>query len=252
MIAIASYSSAASAASSPTSLDAAACERLKTASVMQAGAPVTCAQLQTVRFSYLGFDDKVHDDGEIMVMAAVAPQVEAIFAKLLAHRLPIKQAQLMEHYHGDDETSMADNNTSAFNHRAMTGGGALSLHAYGLAIDLNPLQNPFISRNAQGETKVSPPAGKPYATRTPISSGMVNQQIAAIFAEHGFFIWGGNWKQPIDYQHFQVSRKMAEQLAALPTEQARKVFEASIVTYRQCIKKQLKKPINHLACSSNT
>ncbi len=228
--------------------DAAACAQLKTEHVMQVGAPVTCEQLQTVRFSFIDFDGKLHDDGEVMVMAAVAPQVQAVFAELLARRLPIKQARLMGHYHGDDDASMADNNTSAFNDRPMTGGGALSLHAYGLAIDLNPLQNPYISRNAQGQAEVSPPAGQPYTARTKMRPGMVNQQIADVFARHGFFIWGGNWKQPIDYQHFQVSRKMAEHLAALPTDQARKEFESSIIAYGHCIKNAQSKMKARVAC----
>ncbi|MQR00314.1 M15 family metallopeptidase [Glaciimonas soli] len=239
---------AAAPLSSAFATDAAACAQLKSDHVMQAGAPVTCEQLQTVRFSFIDFDGKLHDDGEVMVMAAVAPQVQAIFEELLARRLPIKQARLMGHYHGDDDASMADNNTSAFNDRAMTGGGALSLHAYGLAIDLNPLQNPYINRNKQGAPEVSPPAGQPYTARTKMRPGMVNQQIADVFAQHGFFIWGGNWKQPIDYQHFQVSRKMAERLAALPSDQARKVFESSIIAYGHCMKNEQSNMKARVAC----
>jgi len=202
---------------------------------MGPGAPVRCSQLQVVHFAYADFDGHVHDDGEIMVMAAVAPQVQTIFKLLLERRVPLARARLMENYHGDDAASMADNNTSAFNHRPITGGTVPSLHAYGLAIDINPLQNPYLRCDAKGLVDISPPAGRPYATRLPIRPGMVDQQVVDIFAVHGFPIWGGDWRQPIDYQHFQVSRKMAERLAALPLKQARAHFENSILVYRRCL-----------------
>lgn len=170
-----------------------------------------------------------------MVMAAVAPEVRTIFGLLLARRFPLAGARLMNNYHGDDDASMADNNTSAFNHRPITGGGVPSLHAYGLAIDINPLQNPYLHRAGNGVVDVSPATGRPYIARLPLRPGMVDDQVVKIFAAHGFPIWGGDWHQPIDYQHFQVSRKTAERLAKLGIKQARAYFENSIVVYHQCI-----------------
>jgi len=236
-------------ASELTPVDGALCTRLQDEHVMRPGAPVRCSQLQVLRFSYAGFDGRVHDDGEIMVMAAVAPQVQTIFKLLLAHRFPLACARLMENYHGDDAASMADNNTSAFNHRPITGGSVASLHAYGLAIDINPVQNPFIRRDAGGLVEVSPPAGKPYATRLAVRPGMVDQEVVAIFAAHGFPIWGGDWRQPTDYQHFQVSRKMAERLAALPLKQATAYFENGILVYRRCLIKRGKTTDARKACA---
>ncbi|WP_395825686.1 M15 family metallopeptidase [Collimonas sp.] len=201
--------------------------------VLQPGAPVNCQQLQVVRFRYVDFDGKRHDDGEIMVMAAVAPQVQAIFQELFKRRFPLARARLMEHYQGNDEASMADNNTSAFNDRPITGGKAISLHAYGLAIDLNPLQNPYVLPDAQGRPTYSPAAGKAFGQRTAQRQGS-SEQVVEIFARHGFVIWGGDWKKPIDYQHFQVSRKLAERMAQLPAAAARRLFEDSIAAYHAC------------------
>lgn len=222
-------------------LDDARCMELKSAHVMRAAAPVDCSRLQVVRFSYVDFNAQVHSDGEIMVMAAAAPEVRKIFALLLARRFPLAVARLMNYYQGDDDAAMADNNTSAFNDRAITGGSAPSLHAYGLAIDVNPLQNPYLNRADNGIVTVSPPAAKPYAKRLPLRPGMVTDEIVKIFAEHGFPIWGGDWHQPIDYQHFQVSRKTAEHLATLGVKEGRAYFESGIVRYRRCLSRNQKK-----------
>ncbi|PUA18386.1 M15 family metallopeptidase [Glaciimonas sp. PCH181] len=230
-----SSAAATAISAAPTVLDSAQCAQLKATHVMQSGAPVGCAQLQVVRFAFVDFEGQRHDDGEIMVMAAVAPQVQTIFKLLLARRVPLARAKLMNHYHGDDALAMADNNSSAFNDRPITGGGAPSLHAYGLAIDINPVQNPYLRRTANGAIAVSPEDGKPFISRLPHRAGMVDDQIVAIFAEHGFPIWGGHWRQPIDYQHFQVSRKTAEHLAKLPIKQAQAYFENSIAVYHGCL-----------------
>lgn len=211
------------------------CARLKSTRVMRPGAPVNCSQLQIVRFSYIGFDDRLHNDGEVMVMAAVAPEVHTIFSLLLARRFPLAGAHLMNSYLGDDDASMADNNTSAFNYRPITGGGAPSLHAYGLAIDINPLQNPYLLRSGNGRVDVSPAAGKAYVARLPLRPGMVDDQVVQIFAAHGFPIWGGDWRKPIDYQHFQVSRKTAEHLAKLGLKEGRTYFKNNIQAYQSCL-----------------
>jgi hypothetical protein len=222
----------ASAQSGVSALDSRQCALLKQ-HVLQPGAPVDCPQLQVVRFSYLDFDQASHDDGEIMVMAAVAPQVKALFDELFKRRFPLAQARLMEHYQGNDDASMADNNTSAFNDRPVTGGKMVSLHAYGLAIDINPLQNPYVLRDAQGRQIYSPPGGQAFGERL-VSRPGSSEQVVELFAQHGFLIWGGDWKKPIDYQHFQVSRKLAERMAKLPTPQARQLFESTVAAYRAC------------------
>jgi hypothetical protein len=141
------------------SVDSASCDRMKANHVLSEGAPVACTQLRIVRFSYVDFEGHIHHDGEIMVMAAVADHVQTIFETLYQRRFPITKARLIDHYRGDDAAAMRDNNTSAFNHRAITDGGPPSLHAYGLAIDLNPVQNPYIQFNEQGQASYSPASG---------------------------------------------------------------------------------------------
>jgi hypothetical protein len=204
------------------------CDDMKKHNVIRAGAPVGCERLSLIKFSYLGFDGAIHDDGEIMVMDAAAESVLWIFTKLREMRFPIAKARLINHYDGNDDTSIADNNTSAFNSRNVAGTNTLSLHAYGLAIDINPVQNPYVERT-EGGLRFGPPAGAAYANRANGKDPHLGlaESIIDVFAHEGFAIWGGAWKNP-DYQHFQVSRDLAQQLARLSPAQARDLFAQHI------------------------
>lgn len=219
-------------------LDQGMCDRMKATNVFHEGGPVGCERLRVIRFSYIDFNGRFHEDGQIMVLDAVAENVQAIFRALEMRKFPIDKAKLLDDFLGDDEASMADNNTSSFNDRAVTGGSAPSLHAYGLAIDINPVQNPYISFD-QGKASFSPLAGADYANRLnarpakSIRSGMA-EEVVDLFADNGFLIWGGYWDTPIDYQHFQVGRKIAERLSKLPPDQARSLFSSYIDCYRSC------------------
>lgn len=220
-------------------VDAKLCQAMRDTDVLHKNAPVSCAQLRVVHFSYLGFDNKVHDDGAVMVMAALADQVQAIFATLLQKKFAIAGAQLMQHYRGDDLAAMRANNTSAFNDRAITNGNAPSLHAYGAAIDINPVQNPFVQFEEDGKASYAPAAGSAYANRLAVRPGKaarkgMTEEVVDVFADHGFLIWGGDWDAPIDYQHFQISRSLAKKLAALPVAQAQVVFNDYVQNYRRC------------------
>ena len=196
--------------------------------------PVPCARLKQLTFSYRDFAGKLHEDGQIVVLDVAAEQVQAIFKDLLAAGFPIEQARPLEAYQADDEASMATNNTSAFNGRAMTGGSNWSKHAYGAAIDINPVQNPFIS-NSKGKQNVLPAAGSQYLLRAPVRPGMA-EAVLDIFFRHGFMIWGGYWKQPVDYQHFEIgSRAYIAHLLALPLKTAQAELQAYGDTYVQCI-----------------
>lgn len=215
-----------------STFDRQACADLRTTHVMRENAPIRCEQLRRVHFSYVDFDGAQHDDGEIVVLAAAALQVQAIFATLLQQRFPLARARPLTHYRGDDEASMRDNNTSAFNDRAITHGHAPSLHAYGLAIDINPVQNPYVNTRSH-DARFHPAAGSRYADRTTQRAGMT-EEIVELFARHGFPIWGGDWKVPVDYQHFQTSRALARKLAALPPDQAHAAFDSHVAAYRRC------------------
>jgi hypothetical protein len=196
------------------------------------GKPVSCSRLSLIRFSYFGFDNAVHPDGEIVVLDAVAHHVAAIFDALLDRRFAIAKARLMNTYDGDDDAADIDNNTSSFNDRVVAGTNTLSLHAYGAAIDLNPVQNPFVTIKG-GKREASPAEGKPYLDRNAVKPGMA-EPVVDIFADNGFSIWGGDWHDPIDYQHFQLSRALAEQLSSVSAADAKAIFERQVERYRKC------------------
>jgi hypothetical protein len=210
------------------------CDDMKSRNVMRPVSPLSCERLRLVTFPYLGFDDRIHNDGEIVVMDAAAEHVLQIFAKLRDMRFPIAKVRLMNHYNGNDSASTADNNTASFNARKSTGGNSLSMHAYGLAIDLNPVQNPYATQSGSG-LRYMPHPGAAYANRSNIRPGMAESAID-VFANQGFLVWGGYWRNPIDYQHFQVSRSMAERLTALSPAQAQAAFRQYVERYRACRK----------------
>jgi hypothetical protein len=191
-----------------------------------------CQRLMLVRISYIGFDGQLYNGGEIVVMDAAADHVLQIFDSLRKKHFPISNVKLINKYEGADEASMADNNTSAFNDRPTTGGSSLSIHAYGLAIDLNPVQNPYLHRG-RGILQVSPKNGAEYLDRTKIRPGMA-ESVIEVFADNGFPIWGGDWKDPTDYQHFQVSRSFANQLAHSSPAKAKAAFDRFVAQYREC------------------
>jgi hypothetical protein len=191
--------------------------------VLNAGAAVGCERLALVSFAYVGFDGREHGDGEIVVLDALAEQVLAIFAELKARRFPLYQARLMNAYEGDDDASMEANNTSAFNDRNIVGSNSVSTHAYGVAIDINPMQNPAYDRIGGVRTLV-PKSAASYAKRTPLRPGMA-ESVVKIFAAHGFTVWGGRFRDP-DYQHFQIERALAQKLVHLPPAEARRLFTA--------------------------
>jgi D-alanyl-D-alanine carboxypeptidase len=209
------------------------CRDMRRTKVLNPGSPVGCDRLRLVRFSYVTFDGATRDDGELVVLDAVADHVLEIFMTLRKRGFPIAGAQLMNRYNGDDDASMARNNTSAFNVRRVIGTASMSLHAYGVAIDLNPIQNPYVERTAAG-IEASPPAGAAYLRRKNRRPGMA-EEVIDVFAHHGFAQWGGYWPRGIDYQHFQVGRGLAGQLVRLPYPKARAMFEQHVERIRVCI-----------------
>lgn len=106
--------------------------------------PVALERLNKVKLSYYNFQNTEQHTGEIVVLDTVAGHVAGVFKDLHANRFPIKGARPIEEYNGNDDASMADDNSACFNCREITGGGPLSIHSYGLAIDLNPIENPYL------------------------------------------------------------------------------------------------------------
>jgi len=163
------------------------------------GCPVGVEQLRAVDLSHWGFDGRVHQ-GRLIVAAAEVDRVIAALRDIYAARFPIERMVPVDAYGGSDDASMADNNTSAFNCRYVKGTTRWSEHSFGRAIDVNPIQNPYV----QGDS-VDPPAGAPYASR-PRSPGVIHAGDAVVdaFAAQGWE-WGGYWTSGQDYQHFSAS-----------------------------------------------
>lgn len=151
-----------------------------------------------LQISYYGFDNKTHI-GEMIVNRKVVNDVLSIFKELYDIRYPIEKIKLIDEYGGDDELSMEDNNTSCFCYRKVQGTKSLSNHAKGMAIDINPLYNPYI----EGEN-ISPASAVAYADRSLKQKYQIskNDDIYKIFAKYGWS-WGGDWKSKKDYQHFE-------------------------------------------------
>ena len=164
-------------------------------------------ELRYVSVLYQGFDQQTHT-GELIVNQEIAEDIVEIFKELYRMKYPIERMILIDEYDADDNASMADNNTSAFNYRTIDdGSGRLSKHSYGLAIDINPLYNPYV-RNIDNETVVSPEEGAEYADRTLDCEYYIKKGDACYqaFASRGF-TWGGEWNSQKDYQHFQKQRR---------------------------------------------
>ncbi len=164
---------------------------------------VTCDDLRYVHVLYTDFDGETQE-GELICNAAIAQDLAEIFYELYENNYPIEQIHLVDEYDGDDDASMAANNTSCFNYRNVAGSSSLSNHALGRAVDINPLYNPYITYNADGSADVSPSAGWSYADRSADFAHKIdtNDLCYRLFKEHGF-TWGGSWNSSKDYQHFE-------------------------------------------------
>lgn len=141
--------------------------------------------------------------GEIICNQAIAQDLVEIFYELYCNHYQIDKIRLVDEYDADDDLSCADNNTSCFNFRKVYGSDNLSKHALGLAIDINPFQNPYITY-PDGVERISPDGSEPYADRDSGLAHMITEEDLCyqLFIAHGFS-WGGNWKTLKDYQHFQ-------------------------------------------------
>jgi hypothetical protein len=163
------------------------------------GCPVPLSDLRYLTVTHRGFDG-TDRTGELVVASAVTADVATIFGELYAAGYPIESMRLVDDFGGSDDASMAANNTSAFNCRQVTGGAGFSEHSYGTAIDLNPVQNPYLSGGL-----VLPEQGRRHLDRA-AGPGVIQpgDSTVAAFAASGWS-WGGTWSGPVDYQHFSVS-----------------------------------------------
>ena len=137
--------------------------------------------------------------GHMIVAAEIGEEVLDIFRELYEIRFPIYQMRLIDYFDADDNLSLAANNSSAFNFRYIAGTTTISRHGFGMAIDINPIQNPYI----RGDN-ILPPAGAAYLNRDDVRPGMIVRgcPVYTAFISRGW-IWGGNWTVPRDYHHFE-------------------------------------------------
>jgi hypothetical protein len=161
------------------------------------GCPVAIRDLRLLKLDYWGYDGLLKR-GRLIVHERHARKIRGVFERLFEIEFPIRRMRLIDAYGGSDDRSLRANNTSAFNCRFVAGTTRWSMHAYGLAIDINPVQNPYVAGS-----HVSPPAGEEYVDRSRDAKGMIHggDKVVRAFAAVGWE-WGGYWSYPKDYQHF--------------------------------------------------
>lgn len=176
--------------------------RRRMASSHRPGCPVPFEDLRYLRLSHVDFDGRVRQ-GELVVAAEHAAAMVEVFGKLYAAEFPIRRMKLVSDYGGDDDASMAANNTSGFNCRPVAGTDRWSQHSFGAAVDINPIQNPYVTDS------VAPPAGREFARpedRRAAVKGLVTEDSVVVRAFRDVdWEWGGDWQGSADYQHFSAA-----------------------------------------------
>lgn len=164
------------------------------------GCPVGPARLRAIRLRHWDFAGRSRV-GVLVVDAGSARDVIAAFRRLYAARFPIRRMLGVERYRGDDDASMRADNTSGFNCRYVEGTRRWSEHAYGRAVDVNTVENPYVHAGL-----VEPPAGRAFLDRSRRRPGMAVESgvLVRAFDAVGWH-WGGRWRSAKDYQHFSTS-----------------------------------------------
>jgi hypothetical protein len=165
------------------------------------GCPVAFSDLRVITMTYRGFDHKVHT-GRLVVNAAVTGKLIAVFRELFRLRYPIREMVPVDAYHGSDYASIEADNTSSFNCRNATGSSSWSEHAYGLAVDLDPCENPYVAADGYE----AHPRCRKFVDRSLAGPGIIHAGDAVVraFASVGWG-WGGTWQGDRDYQHFSAN-----------------------------------------------
>ena len=161
------------------------------------GCPVHIRDLRLLRVTVWGFDRRAHR-GPLIVHEDHARRIRWVMRVLYRRKFAIHRLRLVDAYGSDDHRSMAADNTSAFNCRFVAGTRSWSMHAYGQAIDINPVENPYVSGG-----HVSPPEGRRYVDRSSRAPGLIHRRgfVVRAFRRIGWE-WAGNWPGARDYQHF--------------------------------------------------
>lgn len=160
-------------------------------------------ELRYLHILHVGFDNNTHE-GELIVNKRIAEDVLDIFKELYKAGYQIEKVRLIDEYNAQDELSMRDNNSSAFNFRYISYSTTLSKHAMGLAVDINTLYNPYI-KQVDGRLNIEPANAVQYVDRNRQFPHKIDHQDLCykLFTKHGFE-WGGDWEDSKDYQHFEI------------------------------------------------
>lgn len=163
---------------------------------------ISLDQLRFLHVLYYDFNHEIKD-GELICNELIANDLLEIFSMLYDNAYQIDKMQLIDVYDADDDLSCADDNTACFNYRVVAGSTTLSKHALGMAIDINPFYNPYVTY-PDGKERISPAGSEVYADRSNDNPHMIQKGDLCyqLFIDHGF-TWGGEWKSLKDYQHFQ-------------------------------------------------
>ncbi|HFU77057.1 MAG TPA: M15 family peptidase [Epsilonproteobacteria bacterium] len=181
------------------------------------GCPIELNELSYVKVKYYNFDSQ-ESTGALIVNNKIADITCKIFQELYNIKYPIEKIHPVSYYNANDELSMKNNNTSAFNCRLMTGSSSKwSNHSYGLAIDINPLINPYLSKHGN----VSPKNAKRFVLRKHTSNNVFDKAklvkgdtTIKVFKHYGF-IWGGDWKSIKDFQHFEYKPRQKNHIKTI-------------------------------------
>ena len=151
-------------------------------------------------------------EGEMVVNKYIAEDVLEILKELYEADYPIERMVLIDEYDADDEASMEDNNSSSFNFRLISHTNRVSKHGLGMAVDINTLYNPY-TKVADGKRIIEPITGEPYLDRDASFPYKIEKGDLCykLFTEHGF-VWGGDWTNRKDYQHFEIPESVIEKL----------------------------------------
>lgn len=166
---------------------------------------VPLSDLKYLHVLHVGFDGETHE-GELICNASIAGDLLDIFKKLYEAEYQIEKIRLIDEYNADDELSMRDNNSSSFNFRFISHTKKVSNHGLGLAIDINPLYNPYVKK-VEGRINIEPGTAGDYVDRSKDFPHKIDHEDLCyrLFIQHGFE-WGGDWKSVKDYQHFEKVR----------------------------------------------
>lgn len=160
-------------------------------------------ELRYLHILHVGFDNNTHE-GELIVNKRIAEDVLDIFKELYKAGYQIEKVRLIDEYNAQDELSMRDNNSSAFNFRYISYSTTLSKHAMGLAVDINTLYNPYI-KQVDGRLNIEPANAVQYVDRNRQFPHKIDHQDLCykLFTKYGFE-WGGDWEDSKDYQRFEI------------------------------------------------